>query len=153
MRKNPRTVSRRNLILILLAGLVLALGAAGAAQRDAERNDDATTSRRAGARAAAPGGTEANVVEGALPADRTIRAEVGDDVELHGRQQTPDVARARRARRAHAGRARGSPGTLRFQRAQRGHASRSPTRWPARRPASSVVSEPGADDQDADAAP
>lgn len=84
-------MSRRNLILILLAGFVLALGAAGAAQRDADRT--AATSAPPTAQQSAPGGTEANVVEGDLPADRIVRAKVGDDIEVRIASSTPDVAR------------------------------------------------------------
>ncbi len=92
IRKNPITVTRRNVILILLAGFVLAFGAAGAAQRDQQRSDrplPATSDSPQNA----PGGLEANVVKGSLPADRVVRAVVGDDVELSVTSNAPDVAK------------------------------------------------------------
>lgn len=149
MRKNPSTVSRRNLILVLLAGFVLALGAAGAAQRDADRIGAPTRTTPPTA-LAAPGGAPANVVEGDMPADRTIRAAVGDDVELRVASATPDVAELQ-ALGVHTAVGPGLPGTLRFR-------ALSPGRFPVTYEVTGgtagelVVSEPPAD-QDAGAAP
>ena len=91
-RKNQATVTRRNVILVLLAGFVLAFGAAGAAQRDAQRTDR-TSPATAEPPRSAPGGVEANLVTGTLPADRVVRAVVGDDVELSVKSNAPDVAK------------------------------------------------------------
>jgi hypothetical protein len=113
VRKNPATVSRRNLILILLAGFVLALGAAGAAQRDADQGRSTTTSPPA-APPPSGGGTQANLVKGELPADKVVRAAVGDDVELRVASSSPDVAKIL-ALGVQTAVGPGIPGTLRFE--------------------------------------
>lgn len=79
----------RNLILLLLAGLVLTLGAISAARRDAEpeRSGTATTAPPPQTTPAAP------VITGTLPADRVVRAVVGDEIELRVTSMAPDVAK------------------------------------------------------------
>jgi len=86
-------VSSRNLVLVLIAGFVLALGAASAARRDPGRSDQRPASTAASTAPEGTGGVKANLVTGTLPADRVIRAVVGDDIELRVTSQAPDVAK------------------------------------------------------------
>ena len=138
----------RNLILILLAGFALMLGAAGAAQRDDERSDE--TTQPTVAPATGTGGTEAGLVTGALPADGTVRAAVGDEVELRVASSTPDVAKLL-AFGVSTAVGPGLPGTMRFR-------ALAPGRFPVTFDVAGttagelVVVEPSAA-QEADAAP
>jgi hypothetical protein len=85
-------VPSRGLLLILIAGLILAIGAVGAARRDDERTTPATTQPATTAPVAPQaGGTEAGVVTATLPADRVVRAKVGDQVELRVTSAAPDI--------------------------------------------------------------
>ena len=81
----------RGLVLILVAGLILAIGAAGAARRDEPSKQVGTTVPPAVA--ADPGGLEANVVRASLPPERTVRAELGETVELTVSSEMPDYVR------------------------------------------------------------
>ena len=94
LRNNPFGVPSRGLLLILIAGLILAIGAVGAARRDArDRTAPSTTRPTVTAPIAAPdtGGAEAGVVNATLPADRTVDAKVGDAIELNVTSQAPDI--------------------------------------------------------------
>ena len=83
----------RGLLLILIAGLILAIGAVGAARR--ETSDDSArapvSAPAAPLPAADPGGVEANVVTATLPSDRVVRAKLGEEVELHVTSPAPDL--------------------------------------------------------------
>ena len=65
LRNNGRKLTPRGLVLILVAGLILAIGAAGAARRDEPAKTTAATVPATVA--ADPGGLEANVVRASLP--------------------------------------------------------------------------------------
>ena len=89
MRQNPCRMRSRRLLLVL-AVLALTLGVAGALRRN-----DTTAGRTTPLPAAPPaqvGGAEANVVTGTLPADRVVRAKVGDTVRLSVTSDSPDIA-------------------------------------------------------------
>ena len=77
----------------MLAGFLL--GALGAAWRDAERTDRAATpaSPSPAPAPSATGGTAANVVTATLPADASVQAAVGDEVELRVVSETADLAK------------------------------------------------------------
>ncbi len=81
--------SRR--LLLVLAVLALTLGVAGAVRRD-QTSSTQTTLPAARPPATEVGGAEANVVTGTLPADRIVRAKVGDTVRLSVTSASPDIA-------------------------------------------------------------
>ena len=81
--------SRR--LLIVLAVFVLTLTVAGALRREPARQSSFTPAPSSVATAV--GGAEANVVRATLPADRVVRAKLGDTVELRVRSDTPDTAK------------------------------------------------------------
>lgn len=85
----------RGLLLILLAGLILAIGAAGTAQRDNGKGGSRTSvpAQPAPVTPANPGGVEAGVVTATLPADRVVHAKVGEEIELRVTSQSADIAR------------------------------------------------------------
>lgn len=74
-------------LLVLLVLLVFLLGAIGAAQRDALRRPDTTTAAEPAPSGAPP------PVEGALPRDEVVRAEIGDRVVVRVASDSPDVAK------------------------------------------------------------
>ncbi len=85
----------RNLILVLIAGFILAVGAVGAARRDRDQARTQTTTA-APAPASTPtgtGGAEADLIKATLPADRVVRARLGDEIELRVTSAAPDVAK------------------------------------------------------------
>jgi len=81
--------SRR--LLLVLAVLALTLGVAGALRRESSSTTSTTPLPRA-APPAQVGGAEADVVTGALPGDRVVRARVGDTVRLTVASASPDIA-------------------------------------------------------------
>jgi hypothetical protein len=83
----------RGLLLILVAGLILAIGAVGAARRDTREATTTTTQPPSAAPVAPPdaGGAAAGVVSATLPADRVVRAKVGDQIELRVTSEAPDI--------------------------------------------------------------
>ncbi len=89
MRQNPCRMRSRRLLLVL-AVLALTLGVAGALRRD--RTTATETTALPAAPPAQVGGAEANVVTGTLPADRIVRARVGDTVRLSVTSDSPDIA-------------------------------------------------------------
>ncbi|HEY5142816.1 MAG TPA: hypothetical protein VII98_04900 [Solirubrobacteraceae bacterium] len=80
--------SRR--LLLVLAVLALTLGVAGALRR--EGTTSTTTTPLPAAPPAQVGGAEANLVTGTLPADRIVRAKLGDTVRLSVTSDSPDIA-------------------------------------------------------------
>ncbi len=84
----------RSLILVLIAGFILAVGALGAARRDRDQARTQTTTAPATAPApAGTGGAQADLVKATLPADRVVRARLGDEIELRVTSAAPDVAK------------------------------------------------------------
>ena len=83
----------RGLLLILIAGLILAIGAISAARRDDGGGTTTTVTTQAPPTTALnPGGVEANVITATLPADRVVHAKVGDEVDLTVTSEAPDIA-------------------------------------------------------------
>ncbi len=92
MRQTPCSMRSRRLLLVL-AVLALTLGVAGALRRDNTSSTQTTPPPAVpGGVPAQVGGAEANVVTGTLPADRVVRAKVGDTVRLSVTSDSPDIA-------------------------------------------------------------
>ncbi len=83
----------RQLIVLILAGMLLLIGAMSAAERDLRSREALTpTTRSTMATPSAPV-REPATIRATMPDERTVKAQVGDTVELSVRSDTPDVAK------------------------------------------------------------
>ncbi|HTX70569.1 MAG TPA: hypothetical protein VMT10_12990 [Solirubrobacteraceae bacterium] len=88
MRQNPCSVRYRRLLLVL-AVLALTIAVGSALHRGSTSPGGTTPAPASVGSAAGPGAT---VVSATLPAERVVRARVGDLVQLSVRSSSPDIA-------------------------------------------------------------